>query len=92
MNDKPSYSLFKIISATVLLVLIIVFALQNNTNTIVNLWFWKPNAPLILLFLMCFIAGLFFSLLALGPLYKHYKRKTRLIKELQERIEFLEKK
>jgi len=92
MNEKPNSNLFKIISGITILVLIIIFALQNNTNTPVKLWFWTPNAPLILLFLMCFVAGLIFALLAILPIYKHSKRKSKLIKELQERIEYLEKK
>ena len=92
MNEKPNSNLYKIIVGITILALIIIFALQNNTNTIVNLWFWTPNAPLILLFLMCFIAGLFFALLALFPIIKNSKRKSKLIKDLQERIEFLETK
>ena len=91
MENKPNSILFKIIVAVIILVLIITFALQNNISTEVSVWFWKVNVPLILLFLTCFIAGLLFALLGIAPIYKHSKRKTKLIEELKERIEFLEK-
>jgi uncharacterized integral membrane protein len=91
MEDKPNRNLYRLIIAVIILVLVVTFALQNSDGATVNLWFWQTNAPLILLFLMCFIAGLLFALLGLVPVYKHSKRKTKLIEELKERIDILEK-
>lgn len=91
MENKSNRSLFKILTAVIILVLIVTFSLQNNTNTEIKLWFWTANSPLIIIILFCFLAGLFFALLAFAPIFKHSKHKSKLIDELKERIDFLEK-
>lgn len=91
MENKPNNNLYKVLLAALILIMIITFSLQNNTNTPVKLWFWTTHSPLILLFLMCFIAGLLFAILAFAPVVKHSRHKTQLIKDLKDRIDFLEK-
>lgn len=81
----------KLIGAVVILFIIITFSLQNNDETPVKFWFWTMNSPRILLFLICFIGGVFFAMLGIAPIYKHSRRKSKLIEELKERIDFLEK-
>lgn len=91
MENKPNQSLYKILTAVVILVLIVTFSLQNNTSTEIKLWFWSANAPLIIIIILCFIAGLLFALMAFAPIYKYSKQKTHLIEELKARVDFLEK-
>ncbi len=91
-NESSKGSFVKIIIGIVILILVIILSIQNNTNTEVSILFWTKNAPLIILFLMCFLAGLIFALLAIMPIYRQSSRKSKLIKELQERIDLLEKK
>lgn len=91
MENKPNSNLSKLIGGLIILILIITFSIQNNEDTPVKLWFWTANSPRILLFLTCFLAGVFFAMLAIAPIYKHSRRKSKLIEEMKERIESLEK-
>ena len=91
MENKPNQSLYKILTAVIILLLIVTFSLQNNTSTEIKFWFWSANAPLIIIIILCFIAGLLFALMAFAPVFKHSKHKSRLIEELKERIDLLEK-
>lgn len=88
--DKPKNPMGKIIAGIVIIILVVIFALQNSESTAVKLYFWETNAPLVLLFLLCFTAGLCFAILALLPINRNSKRKTKLIEELKSRIESLE--
>lgn len=88
--DKPQNPMGKIIAGIILIILVVIFALQNSESTLVKLYFWDANAPLVLLFLLCFTAGLCFAILALLPVSRNSKRKTKLIDELKSRIEILE--
>lgn len=86
------YPVFKIVLGLVLLSLLIIFSLQNSTSTPLKLLWFQGNAPLVLLFLMFFGMGVLMGLLAVLPLRSASKRKSDLIKQLQERIELLEEK
>ncbi|MES2618849.1 MAG: lipopolysaccharide assembly protein LapA domain-containing protein [Bacteroidota bacterium] len=91
MNENSHAGLYKLITAVVLLILVIIFAIQNSDTTTVKLWFWDMQLPLIILFLVCFLAGLLFAVLAILPVYKSSNRKSKLIDELQSKINILEK-
>ena len=91
MENKPNQSLYKILTAVVILLLIVTFSLQNNTSTEIKFWFWSANAPLIIIIILCFIAGLIFALMAFAPVFKYSKHKSRLIEELKARVDLLEK-
>jgi len=56
------------------------------------LYFWEINAPLVLWFVICFMLGILIAIVALWPISRHSKRKTKLIEELKARIELLEYK
>lgn len=92
ISDKPANYGWKVIFAILILLLIVVFSVQNAVETNVKLWLWEGSAPLVLLFLICFILGLGFTLVLIWPISKHSKRKSKLIKELENRIEILEQK
>lgn len=91
MSTQSNKGIYKIIIGVLLMVLIVIFALQNNQDTEVKLWFTSFKSPLIILFLICFIFGLFFAVLAVFPLYSNSKRKSKLIDELKKRVDTLEK-
>jgi uncharacterized integral membrane protein len=88
--EKPGNQLAKIIIGIIVIALVVVFSLQNSDATRVRFIVWEGNAPLVLLFLLCFVIGLSFSILAVWPINKQSKRKSRLINELNARIEVLE--
>lgn len=92
ISDKPASYGWKILLSMAILLLIVVFSVQNSTDTPVKLWFWEGSAPLVLLFVICFMLGLSFTLVLIWPISRHSKRKSKLIKELQNRIEILEQK
>ncbi len=92
ISDKPANYGWKILLSMAILLLIVVFSVQNSTNTPVKLWFWQGSAPLVLLFVVCFMLGLSFTLILIWPISKHSKRKSKLIKELENRVETLEQK
>jgi len=91
MENKPNQSLYKILTAVIILLLIVTFSLQNNTSTEIKFCFWSANAPLIIIIILCFIAGLLFALMAFAPIFKYSKHKSRLIEELKARVDLLEK-
>ena len=88
--EKPKNQVTKIIAGLVIIFLVVIFSLQNSEATMVRFMGWEGNAPLVLLFLLCFVLGLTFSLIAIFPLNKHSKQKSRLIGELKARVEMLE--
>ncbi len=87
---KPGNQITKIIIGLIIIVLVVIFSLQNSEATLVRFLVWEGNAPLVLLFLMCFVLGLCFSLMAIWPINSNSKRKSKLIAELNARIEVLE--
>ncbi len=91
MENKPNSNLAKLIAGLIILILIVTFSIQNNEDTPVKFWFWTANSPRILIFLTCFLAGVFFAMLAIAPIYKHSRRKSKLIEEMKDRIDMLEK-
>jgi uncharacterized integral membrane protein len=91
MEDKPKRFLFRILLAIIIVILIVTFSLQNSDITDVRIIFWTASFPLVILFLMCFIAGIFLVLIGAAPIISHSKSKSRLIEQLKERIDFLEK-
>jgi|GEM_PF-4497554 len=90
LSDKPKNYGWKVLLAIIILLAIVVFSVQNSNQTLVKLWFWEGNAPLVFLMVFSFVLGLSFALLAIWPVSRHSKRKSKLIKELQTRIDVLE--
>ncbi|MDP2174812.1 MAG: LapA family protein [Bacteroidota bacterium] len=82
----------KIVLSFIPIILVVIFALQNSNNTIVKVFFWEINAPLVILFLLCFTIGLLFGLMAFFSSYKDAKRKNKIIEQLQQKIDSLENK
>jgi uncharacterized integral membrane protein len=88
--EKPGNQVVKIVIGIVIITLVVIFSLQNSESTIVKFIAWQGNAPLVLLFLLCFVLGLIFALFAILPVSRHSKRKSRMITELNARIDVLE--
>lgn len=89
-SDKPKNYGWKVLISIVILLLIVIFSVQNSTGTRIKFLMWDRETPLVFLMVFSFALGLGFALLAIWPVSRHSKRKSKLIKELQLRIEFLE--
>jgi uncharacterized integral membrane protein len=88
--EKPGNQVSKIVIGIIIIILVVIFSLQNSDATMVRFIAWEGNAPLVLLFLSCFVLGLIVALVAVWPINRHSKRKTKLINELNARVEVLE--
>lgn len=89
-SDKPKNYGWKVLISIIILLLIVVFSVQNSTGTRIKFLMWDRETPLVFLMVFSFVLGLSFALLAIWPVSRHSKRKSKLIKELQLRIDFLE--
>ena len=92
IDEQPKNHIPKIIIGTIIVLLLVIFSVQNSNPAAVKFYFWDVNAPLVLWFVICFILGIAISVVALWPISRHSKRKTKLIEELKNRIELLEYK
>ena len=92
IDEQPKNHIPKIIIGTIIVLLLVIFSVQNSYPATVKFYFWDVNAPLVLWFVICFILGIAISVVALWPISRHSKRKTKLIEELKNRIELLEYK
>lgn len=90
ITDKPKNYNWKVLAGIVILVGIVVFSVQNSTQTPVKLLMFEGTAPLVILLVSCFALGLCFALLIIWPLSRNSKRKTKLIESMQVRIDTLE--
>jgi uncharacterized integral membrane protein len=88
--EKPKNLIAKIVVGLIIIFLVVIFSLQNSDATPVKFFGWEGDAPLVLLFLLCFVLGLSFSLVAIYPLSRYSKRKSKMISELNTRINMLE--
>jgi uncharacterized integral membrane protein len=89
--QKPKNHSTKIIIGSIIVLILVSFSIQNSGPANVKFLFWEGAAPLVLLFLICFLLGLSFALLALFPLKKYSNKQAKYIKELNTKIEILEK-
>jgi len=92
LQNTKKFPVTKIIIGLILMTILIAFSLQNSEATPIKLLGFQTNAPLVILFLVFFGAGVFIGFLALIPIKSVSNRKSNLIKEQNTRIEILEKK
>ncbi|HKK42887.1 MAG TPA: LapA family protein [Bacteroidales bacterium] len=57
---------FKIITVIILLILLVVFALQNADIVHIKLWFWSVQIPGVLLILVSVSAGIIIGMISLS--------------------------
>ncbi len=91
IEDNPKNNIPKIITGMAVVLLLVIFSVQNSYPATIKIFFWDVHAPLVLSFVICFILGLFTAVITLWPISRHSKRKSKLIEELKARIETLEK-
>ena len=72
-----------LISALILAVILVVFALQNAADTAVKLWFWDFHSSLSLLLLVAFGIGTLLGIIFSWP---SIKKKNRKISEKDKKI------
>ncbi|HEY1046078.1 MAG TPA: LapA family protein [Bacteroidia bacterium] len=88
--EKPKSNIGRIIFALIIILIIVIFSVQNSAHTDVKIFFWKTSVPLVLLLFLCFIGGICLSLIAIFPMRKYIKAQARLIEELQTRNDILD--
>lgn len=89
-KDNPGTSYTKLVIGVIIILLLVIFSVQNSMSTTVKVYFWDVNAPLVLLFVISFTLGLLLAVVSVWPISRHSKRKTKLIEQLESRVEFLE--
>ncbi len=57
---------FKIVTVIILLILLVVFALQNADIVHIKLWFWSVDIPGVLLILVSVSAGIIIGMISLS--------------------------
>lgn len=88
--EQPKYNIGRIITVLAIVLGVVIFSVQNSSDTEVKIFFWSGQAPLVLLFFMCFLLGLALSLLFIVPMRRYSNKQSRLIGELKTRIDILE--
>jgi uncharacterized integral membrane protein len=86
-TPPSNYSLFKLVIGLTATLLVVIFALQNSNSTLVKVFFWEFNAPLVILFLLCFTTGIVIGISAIIPFRKYAKSQEKIIKELKTKLE-----
>jgi uncharacterized integral membrane protein len=93
MNNSTSSKFpYKLALSLIPIVLVVVFSLQNSRNTLVKIFFIETEAPLIILFLVCFSIGLLIGLVVFFGTYRTIKKQNKTIEELNQKIQNLENK
>lgn len=86
----PKNNMTKVTIAVILMLLVVIFSIQNSSSTPVKVYFWEVNAPLVLLFVICVMLGILAAIIALWPISRYSKKTQKLLEEQKTRIEFLE--
>lgn len=68
----------------IIAVIMVIFAIQNAEEIVVNLWFWQVKSSLVVILLFTFILGAIFGLVFSIPTLNQKKKQ---IKELMEKKE-----
>jgi putative membrane protein len=77
---------FKIITIIALLLLLVIFALQNAEIVELKLWFWSVKTPGVLLILISVSAGVIIGMIA-SHLGSGYSKKTQAEEKAPEESE-----
>jgi uncharacterized integral membrane protein len=79
INHSGNHSTGQIARLIVLMIvglLLVIFAIQNSHEVIVNLWFWRFSISLALALIICIIIGFVLGLVYLLPLFR-YRQKNK---------------
>lgn len=90
--DKPKSYGPKIIGSIVILLIIVLFSVQNSSETLIKFMIWEGMAPLVIIMVVSFALGLCFALIALLPVNRYANLKNKRIHELESQISILENK
>ncbi len=91
VNKKSSFS-FRFVILFLIVISIIGFCIQNNSEIQITAMFWDVEVSLIMLLFIFFITGLLVSFFLLGPLFSNSAKKNKQILELNQKITDLELK
>jgi lipopolysaccharide assembly protein A len=85
-----------IIIMLVLAILLVIFTLQNSFEVSISVFFWEiPNAPLVLVLLVCVLLGYIMSAIYFYPrvwkLERKYRHSIQAEKQLETQIQQLQR-
>ena len=91
-QSKSGVKIWKFIFPVVIVVLLIVFAVQNSQDTEIAFFTWSGTAPLVIILAAFFLCGLIFAWLWSWLSSRNLNRKNKEIMELQIRLKEAEEK
>ncbi|MEZ4804489.1 MAG: LapA family protein [Bacteroidia bacterium] len=50
-SNTPKNNGFKLVMTIALVLIVVIFALQNSAETMIKFWFWQGDLPLVILLL-----------------------------------------
>jgi uncharacterized integral membrane protein len=92
MSNSDNKKLFRLVSGIVLVLIVIVFTLQNNDLQTVHFIFWKTEMPVAFALFLSFLLGLLVAGISLFPGFRRASKAEDKINELREKVNALELK
>ena len=85
-DDRSTAQIARLIILMVFALLLVIFAIQNSHEVIINLWFWVFRTSLALALVITLVTGFLLSLIYFIPLIRNRRKATRK-QQKQERQE-----
>lgn len=85
-EDRSTAQIARLIILMVFALLLVIFAIQNSHEVIINLWFWVFRTSLALALVITLVMGFLLSLIYFFPLIRNRRKATRK-QERQEKQE-----
>jgi lipopolysaccharide assembly protein A len=77
-----------IIIMLILAILLVIFTLQNSSEISLSIFFWEiPNAPLVLVLLVCVLLGYLISAIYFYPRFWKLEKKYRHLKQAEKNLD-----
>ena len=92
MSSTDNKRLFRLITGIVLVLIVIIFTLQNNDLQIIHLIFWKTEMPVAFALFLSFLLGLLVAGISLFPGFRRASKAESKLDELREKVNSLETK
>jgi uncharacterized integral membrane protein len=90
MSSTDNKRLFRLITGIVLVLLVIIFTLQNNDLQTIHLILWKTEMPVAFALFLSFLLGLLVAGISLFPGFRRASKAENKINELREKVNSLE--
>jgi uncharacterized integral membrane protein len=85
-SDTTKNNGLKLVMTIALVLLVVIFALQNSAETMIKFWFWEGYLPLVILLLLCFAIGLITALISMWPISRNSRKESDRNQQLEKQI------